>query len=190
MGRRTALARLGAGAGAVATGAEAAEQHAGHAAAAPAAGTYRTGFFKADELGLIDRVAEMILPADEHSPGAREAQVARYIDLVVSNSTPAVQAAWRERLAAFDALAGEGKGRGVLGLGPAGQAAVLDRWAGAEERPESQAERFFADMKHATLAGYYTSRLGLLDELGYIGNQVLGEFPGCRHEPGKHSEGI
>ena len=39
--------------------------------------------------------------------------------------------------------------------------------------------RFFRLVKHLTVDGYYTSRIGLLDELGYKGNGALGRFPGC-----------
>ncbi len=39
--------------------------------------------------------------------------------------------------------------------------------------------RFFRLMKNLTADGYYTSRIGLLDELGYTGNTALLEFPSC-----------
>ena len=37
-------------------------------------------FFTRQELALVDELTEMIIPADEHSPGARAAKVAAYID--------------------------------------------------------------------------------------------------------------
>ncbi len=39
--------------------------------------------------------------------------------------------------------------------------------------------QFFRLIKNLTADGYYTSRAGLLDELGYAGNTVLARFPGC-----------
>jgi gluconate 2-dehydrogenase gamma chain len=39
--------------------------------------------------------------------------------------------------------------------------------------------RFFRLVKNLTADGYYTSRLGLLDELGYAGNTALARFPAC-----------
>lgn len=39
--------------------------------------------------------------------------------------------------------------------------------------------RFFRLVKNLTADGYYTSRIGLVDELGYRGNTYLGRFPGC-----------
>ncbi len=39
--------------------------------------------------------------------------------------------------------------------------------------------RFFRLMKNLTADGYYTSRIGLLDELRYAGNTAMLEFPHC-----------
>lgn len=41
------------------------------------------------------------------------------------------------------------------------------------------AVRFFRLMKNLTADGYYTSRVGLLDELRYPGNTALAAFPSC-----------
>jgi gluconate 2-dehydrogenase gamma chain len=39
--------------------------------------------------------------------------------------------------------------------------------------------RFFRLVKNLTADGYYTSRVGLLEELGYAGNTALARFPAC-----------
>jgi hypothetical protein len=39
--------------------------------------------------------------------------------------------------------------------------------------------RFFRLLKNLTADGYYTSRIGLVDELGYQGNTALASFPTC-----------
>jgi gluconate 2-dehydrogenase gamma chain len=39
--------------------------------------------------------------------------------------------------------------------------------------------RFFRLIKNLTADGYYTSRAGLLEELGYSGNTALARFPSC-----------
>ena len=39
--------------------------------------------------------------------------------------------------------------------------------------------RFFRLVKNLTADGYYTSRAGLLEELGYAGNTALARFPSC-----------
>jgi gluconate 2-dehydrogenase gamma chain len=39
--------------------------------------------------------------------------------------------------------------------------------------------RLFRLMKNLTADGYYTSRVGLVEELGYAGNTALAKFPSC-----------
>ncbi len=39
--------------------------------------------------------------------------------------------------------------------------------------------RLFRLVKNLTADGYYTSRAGLLEELGYTGNTALASFPAC-----------
>jgi gluconate 2-dehydrogenase gamma chain len=56
--------------------------------------------------------------------------------------------------------------------------APLDATMGERE----MALRFFRLMKNLTADGYYTSRIGLLDELRYPGNTALAAFPACTPE--------
>ena len=54
----------------------------------------------------------------------------------------------------------------------------------AQGRPALEADpglpvRFFRLVKNLTADGYYTSRIGLLEELGYAGNKALAQFPSC-----------
>ena len=54
--------------------------------------------------------------------------------------------------------------------------------AAAATRPPDDADlpvRFFRLVKNLTADGYYTSRVGLLDELGYAGNRALAQFSPC-----------
>jgi hypothetical protein len=169
--RRRALTLLGAGVASARLGA--AQQHLHALAAKPAA--YQLQFFSPAEHDLIDAVAELIIPADSRSPGAHEAKVAAYIDLVAAHSPPDVQANWKSRLAAFRELVGR--------LGTRG---ALEQAARKEREPSTPAEHFFVDLKRLTVSGYYTTEIGLLRELGYQGNQALASFPGCQHDPAVH----
>lgn len=42
--------------------------------------------------------------------------------------------------------------------------------------------QFFALIKRLTADGYYTSKIGLIDELGYKGNMARSNFSDCVHE--------
>jgi hypothetical protein len=160
MDRRAALVLLGGGA--AAAGLEAAQPQ-------------PLQFFSPAEYELIDAATELIIPADAHSPGAREAKVAAYIDLVVSHSPAEVKTNWKSRLTAFRDLAQQ-----------LGTRAALEQAASNERSPSTAAEHFFVDLKRLTVSGYYTTEIGLLKELGYKGNEVLGRFQGCQHQPGTH----
>jgi hypothetical protein len=39
--------------------------------------------------------------------------------------------------------------------------------------------RFFLELKATTVFGYYTSKIGIHDEMEYKGNRVLTEYVGC-----------
>jgi hypothetical protein len=56
-------------------------------------------FFTPAELKLVDELSEMIIPADDHSPGARAAKVAAYIDARLAEAfDEADRTRWREGL--------------------------------------------------------------------------------------------
>jgi gluconate 2-dehydrogenase gamma chain len=175
MDRRDLLALLGFG---VAANQLEAMQHAMHSLQQDPA-KYTLQFFSPVQDRLIEHVAELIIPADEHSGGAKAAHVSYYVDLIIKNSTPEMQARWSTGLAAFENFSKTRKGKSFVDLTPAEQSDVLNQLAQSSKHPEQPAEMFFADMKRITIAGYYTSKIGLIDELGYIGNEVLGSFGGC-----------
>lgn len=51
--------------------------------------------------------------------------------------------------------------------------------SGGNESVPDMPVRLFRLVKNLTADGYYTSRIGLLEELGYTGNTVLGSYPSC-----------
>ena len=59
-----------------------------------------------------------------------------------------------------------------------------DRIKLLEEYAQSSDARgdFFRLLKGLTVDHYYSTEIGMMDELGYEGNTALGEFPGCTHE--------
>jgi hypothetical protein len=166
MDRRTALEWIGLGI--AASRLAIAQEHAHALKAQP--GNYKLQFFTPAEDRLIDHIAEMIIPADAHSPGASEAGVSKFIDLVAANSPVGTQTKWKAGIAAMD---------GFLQMSMADQKRTLDRLSAVEGHPSTPAEHFFVDIKQTTLFAYYTSQVGLIQELEYKGNAALAEFPAC-----------
>jgi hypothetical protein len=175
MDRRTALCLLAAGV--LSRRLSQAQQHLHHLTKSPE--KYRLQFFTHAEDAIVDRVAEMILPAGPRSGGAHDARVSFFIDLVVANSPKAEQAKWRAALAGFRAAAQRRFGGEFTSLNQKQQASLLDESAAKEPQPVEPPEVFFAEMKKLTIFAYYSSEIGLLKELGYKGNQVLSDYPGC-----------
>jgi hypothetical protein len=175
MDRRTALRLLAAG---VSTRRlSQAQQHLHKLTKSPE--KYRLQFFTEAEDAVVDRVADMILPADPRSGGAHDARVSYFVDLVIANSAKSQQTKWRAALAGFRAAAQRRFGGEFTGLNQKQQASLLDQAAAKERQPVEPAEVFFAEMKKLTIFAYYSSEIGLLKELGYKGNQALADYPGC-----------
>jgi len=136
-------------------------------------------FFTPEEFRLLDELAEQIIPADEHSPGARAANVAAYIDGELAEAwTDEERAVWRRGLAAVDEVSRELAGRVFIDSAPGERLAVLTRLASKEESPETPAEQFFVTLKSRVAFAYYRSEIGIKQEMQYLGNTYLDEFVG------------
>ena len=64
--------------------------------AAPTATAYTLQFFSEEESSLLDQLMEMIIPADDHSPGAHDAATNLFADLMVATSDAAVKKQWQD----------------------------------------------------------------------------------------------
>jgi hypothetical protein len=56
---------------------------------------------------------------------------------------------------------------------------ALARAAAGEANPQTDLERFFVTLKQMTVNGYYSSEIGIHQDLEYQGNTYLAEFPEC-----------
>ena len=155
-------------------------------------------FLTVAEFALLDQLTEMIIPTDNHSPGARAAGVARYIDNRLAESLePDWQALWRSGLTSVDRLSREMNGGTFMQSTPEQRLAVMTRMAAFELRPAppetevrpgkaaaeapamTPAEQFFAELKRTTVYGYYTSKIGIHTDQNYKGNVwQAGEYAG------------
>jgi Gluconate 2-dehydrogenase subunit 3 len=138
-------------------------------------------FFTAAQHHTVDVLAELIIPADDRSPGAHEAGVADFLDHVLSESTPDARQAWTDGLGALDAAGARQYGKAFAGLTAEQQTALLTEAAANELSPTTPLEEFFGEAKSRTIFAYYTTDIGIHQELKYKGNQYLQEFVGCDH---------
>jgi len=127
-------------------------------------------------------VADIIIPADEHSPSASAVGVVDFIDEWVSAPYPAGERDRRvvlEGLAWLDAEAVRRFGRGFTELRSSEQQEICDEICDASRaRPERRdAAHFFALYRDLTAGGFYSTPVGRND-LGYIGNVPLERFAG------------
>lgn len=158
-------------------------QHAGHGQAAPAAAKKAEPpkFFNAQQMALIATISELIIPTDDHSPGAIAAEVPAFIDLMINESPAESKKLWTDGLSAMDRLSRE-KFQVDFGKATAAQQTeLLTAISRNERQPQTLEERFFRAIKGMTIDGYYTSEIGIHKELQYKGNTYLKEFKGCTH---------
>ena len=88
-------------------------------------------FFTPDEFALVDELSEMILPTDDHSPGARAANVAAYIDARLAEAWEEKdQAMWKDGLKRVEEISNEMNAKRFLQSSPDQRVSVLTRMAG------------------------------------------------------------
>ena len=101
-----------------------------------------------------------------------------YIDLLVSESPADIKTAWTEGLTALDQASTERFKAPFVKATAEQQIALLTDISRNELDPKTPLEVFFREAKSRTITGYYTSKIGIHQELGYKGNQFLPEFVG------------
>jgi hypothetical protein len=125
-------------------------------------------FFTPSEFQSISHLTDLIIPQTD-TPGAVAAGVPAYIDYVVNTNEE-----WRNLFRQGLSWLGEkqfasmSKERQIELLTP-----LVD--STSDELPA----RFARALKAMTADGYYTSRIGLMEDLGYKGNTVRDSFPSC-----------
>jgi len=186
--RRTAIKGVAVGMGAVSSlpilnNLTSAQAHQHHAVAPKAAETVAKApaFFNKQQYATITELASLIIPTDE-TPGAREAKVNEYIDLIVGESPFDLQKVFLDGLAWLDKASKDRHKKNFVNLSNAQQVGLLTEISKIKNPAPNEATqaKFFKAIKDMTIDGFYTSKIGI-EELGYVGNTVLDEFPGCTH---------
>ncbi|MGH9613337.1 MAG: gluconate 2-dehydrogenase subunit 3 family protein [Bryobacteraceae bacterium] len=136
-------------------------------------------FFTKEEFDLVDELSDMIIPTDDHSPGAKAAGVASYIDARLAEAWKGEhQEEWRNGLKLIDSASHKKNGKPFLDATPEQRMAILESFAKNEKHPKTPEEKFFGALKEATVYAYYTSDIGIHKDMDYKGNTMLKEFVG------------
>jgi Gluconate 2-dehydrogenase subunit 3 len=148
---------------------------------APAAETTSAGhFFTPSQHALVEELSETIIPADSHSGGAKAAKVADFLDQYLRESIDDRQKAlWREGLSLIDSMSQHYNGKTFVAASTEERIAVLTVLSDNYKMTDIPEVLFFHDLKELTVRGYYTSKIGIHDELEYKGNRILQEYVGC-----------
>lgn len=191
--RRQALRTLAfGGIGAVAapawaeTLAEIAREHADHAhtavPAAAEAAPWAPKVFDAHQNETVVVLSELIIPQTD-TPGAKAAKVNEFVDLVLSDASESDRKQFLKGLAWMDARSQELFGTDFVSAAPEQQTALLTIVASPKNKAfEDQVGiDFFNAIKGLTITGYYTSEIGMKQELGDDGQLFFLEYPGCTH---------
>lgn len=189
VGRRQALRALAAGAVGAAASAGWVESlaalsrqqaHAHAADAVIAAQDWTPKTLTAPQNELVVALTELIIPETE-TPGARAARVNRFVDQVLTDAPAAVRDSFTRGLAWIDARSRALFKREFLAASAEQQTALLSRISSDVEQEEAIGREFFQAIKGMTINGYYTSEIGLRQELGDNGQLFLPQFQGCSH---------
>jgi hypothetical protein len=137
------------------------------------------------QFATLEAFVEAIIPADDRSPGAREARVADYIDLLLSEVDESVALQTIGGLAELDEESVTRFQLPFARLDATQTDTILASISANELDPQTPLESFFVTTKYAAIDGYYTSEIGIHRELRYKGNKFITEFVGCETENGK-----
>ncbi|HYL84810.1 MAG TPA: gluconate 2-dehydrogenase subunit 3 family protein [Candidatus Angelobacter sp.] len=138
-------------------------------------------------------LSDLIIPATD-TPGAKEALVNRYIDLVLAAETPETQRAFLNSLgyldgesirryhAAFRYLKREDQDDLLHALAYPRSASG---WTREADTAPDVGHGHFEDLKKRIATAYYSSQVGA-KELGWDGAFAHGPYEGCAHPEGNH----
>lgn len=144
-------------------------------AAAAAGGTYTPKALSPEQFATLSRLTDLIIPADNGKPGALQAGVPAWIDMLL-NVNEELKARYVTGLTWIDSRMKTGQGTAFAVSTPAQQTALLDTIAFKKNStPElDPGIEFFVLLRRMTVDGFYTSEIGMRDI--YPGNTARAEF--------------
>jgi gluconate 2-dehydrogenase subunit 3-like protein len=149
-------------------------------AATPAKQAYEPKLFNAHDWKTLRVLSDLIIPADERSGSATQADVPEVIDdwLNVHGKPSATEIIGGMRW--LDMQCNRIDGRDFVDCTVDQQKQMLDRIAYPKKAaPEdSQAVAFFNHLRDLVVGSFYSSKIGVKD-IAYVGNRMVPEWNGC-----------
>jgi gluconate 2-dehydrogenase gamma chain len=141
-----------------------------------AVGPYKPKFFTAPEYRTLERLADLIVPADDRSQGALAAGAPEFIDFLSSQSRELAEI-YTGGLAWLDHEMMKRYSASFVASTLEQQTAMLDLIAYRKnDSPElGPGIRFFTWVRNMVVDAFYTSKVGM-DDLGFMGNGAMSEF--------------
>ena len=141
-------------------------------------GMYKPKAFNAHEYATLQRLAELIVPADDVSPSALESGACEFIDLLSSNNAE-LAAKYTGGIAWLDREMRRRCDSKFIDAKPDQQTAVLDliafRKTAADSPQLAAGVDFFRWARMMVVDAFYTSKVGIKD-VGYVGNTAVAKF--------------
>ena len=127
-------------------------------------------------------LADLIIPADDHSPAASAVGIVEFIDEWISAPYPQQRGDREIVLPGLAWIDGESQkrfGKAFHAASDAQRAEIADDiCSAAKAKPEfASAAKFFAKFRDLTAGGFYTTPVGM-KHIGYVGNVPLATFDG------------
>jgi hypothetical protein len=162
------------------------QAHTHAAAAAVALQDWTPRVLTARQNDAVIALTELIIPDTgpaPGTPGAKAARVNRFVDSVLQGATPADREKFITGLAWVDARSKTLFGKEFVAASAVEQTSLLTRISkdGNPDGEDAIGPEFFQAIKVMTINGYYTSEIGLHQELGDDGVLFMPQFLGCRH---------
>ena len=149
--------------------------------AAAALDAAELAMLESDDVPVQMRYAQAI--PDWADAGGYEYETLWDVCTVAALGTPYERAQWREGLHLVNVMAQHYHGKSFVESAPEQRVAVLKVLSDNEHMTDLPEVRLFAELKRLTVEGYYTSKIGIHDELEYKGNRINQEFYGCDDQP-------
>ncbi len=132
-------------------------------------------FFTGAEMATLAVLCDLIVPADEKSGSATDAGVPEFLEFIVKD-IPEHQLPLRGGLMWLNHESNKRFDLNFKAASVEQQKAILDDIAyplkaGAQSSEFTAGIEFFNRIRNLTLTGFYTSKMGVLEDLGYAGNQ-------------------